>query len=768
MRKISKKKQTSSSSNLYYLLPLLFVVAVVPLVVYMKEVTLDERVIPFWIGGEQNIDFFSYYKSRLIIASGLLSLVALGVGVYLQKVRVKKLYFYYGPFLLLALLILFSALLSEYRGVAVWGFADRYEGMLVLLSYLAITFAAVNLVNEEKDIKYFMGALFASALVVGVIGMFQYFGLDFFRSPAGRLLILPSRYYHLADQLSFTFGPRTIYATMYNTNYVGSYAAMLFSLSLVFFLYLKNYYHRVALGAFTVLMFAVLLGCNSRAGYVGAFFSGLVILVLFWKPLAREWKSTAPLAACFLVVLVGMNYAGGGRIFTAFGSLLGYMAAPLVEEAPGEPGERELEGITDAGEEALPAGAGAPDGVPGPGEYPGDDPGQAPASREVEGFTLQLEDKRVHLDDGREGLQMLMVGDQIMFRDDGGQDIVLEILEEGSVFALQDPRFEGYLVQLEGENIRLSREEKSLLFSFSQGVFRLLSGEGDGEEITGPALAAGETPPLRETTPPLTNFEIREDLLTLTAGAEELKVLLKDDQLTFSDKGGEEVSLEVLEPGTLFALEDPRYEDYRFLLSGNILQVQKGRRELNFGLVEGQFKFVNHRGEMVDLEPVDTWGFQGRERMGSSRGYIWSRSIPLLRDTLLLGYGPDTYAIYYPQHDYVGKSLFLGGANRIVDKPHNLYLQVGINTGVLSLLAFLFLVSYYCIHSVPLYLKSGYNDLYSIAGGAVLAALVGYLVAGIFNDSIVSVAPVFWALLGLGICCNHQVHGDGTQVRDGS
>ena len=33
----------------------------------------------------------------------------------------------------------------------------------------------------------------------------------------------------------------------------------------------------------------------------------------------------------------------------------------------------------------------------------------------------------------------------------------------------------------------------------------------------------------------------------------------------------------------------------------------------------------------------------------------------------------------------------------------------------------------------------------------IFVAIIGYLVAGIFNDSAVSVAPIFWLLLGTGI-----------------
>ena len=39
-------------------------------------------------------------------------------------------------------------------------------------------------------------------------------------------------------------------------------------------------------------------------------------------------------------------------------------------------------------------------------------------------------------------------------------------------------------------------------------------------------------------------------------------------------------------------------------------------------------------------------------------------------------------------------------------------------------------------------------------GAAVMLGIIGYLAAGLFNDSVVHVAPVFWILLGTGVALN--------------
>lgn len=154
------------------------------------------------------------------------------------------------------------------------------------------------------------------------------------------------------------------------------------------------------------------------------------------------------------------------------------------------------------------------------------------------------------------------------------------------------------------------------------------------------------------------------------------------------------------------------------------------------------------------LEDPKQIGFYGKERLGSARGYIWSRSLPLLKDTLITGYGPDNYALYFPQDDYLGKWYAYGTTNMIVDKPHNLYLQIALNQGVVALVGFMILIGTYIVQSIKLYAcRKGYSE-FEIIGIAFFLGIIGYLGAGIFNDSVVSVAPIFWILLGTGMAVN--------------
>lgn len=158
----------------------------------------------------------------------------------------------------------------------------------------------------------------------------------------------------------------------------------------------------------------------------------------------------------------------------------------------------------------------------------------------------------------------------------------------------------------------------------------------------------------------------------------------------------------------------------------------------------------------VDIVFPETFGFNGKEKLGSMRGYIWARTIPLIKNNLILGSGPDTFAFRFPQNDLIGLYYAYGTPATVVDKPHNLYLQIALSDGVIALLAFLAIMIIYIVDSIKLYALKKYYEKSEILGSATCLGVIGYLFAGIFNDSVVSVAPVFWIVLGVGVAINYM------------
>lgn len=168
------------------------------------------------------------------------------------------------------------------------------------------------------------------------------------------------------------------------------------------------------------------------------------------------------------------------------------------------------------------------------------------------------------------------------------------------------------------------------------------------------------------------------------------------------------------------------------------------------------FYYVTPYGKADRVVEIEKGLFQNHESFATYRGYIWSRTFPLLKKYLFLGSGADSFTLVFPQHDYLGK-VHNNFDNVLITRPHNLYLQIAVQTGGLSLLAVLAFYLMYLLSSIRLYWRSRFEDYYSQTGAAVLIGSLGYMVSSVFNDSTITVAPVFWALMGVGLAMNYQV-----------
>ncbi|MBN2260145.1 MAG: O-antigen ligase family protein [Clostridiales bacterium] len=163
------------------------------------------------------------------------------------------------------------------------------------------------------------------------------------------------------------------------------------------------------------------------------------------------------------------------------------------------------------------------------------------------------------------------------------------------------------------------------------------------------------------------------------------------------------------------------------------------KRGMEFLIMDKGIFVKGIRGEYYKLDDVDDKSYIS-DKFASNRGYLWNRSIDIVVSRPIVGIGADIYVFRFPQNDILGRINNRISMTLISDKPHSLYLQMAINFGIPFLIAFLFLIG------ISIY--KGFRE--GLDAKKILAlGLVGYLVAGVFNDSIVAVSPVFWVMLGL-------------------
>lgn len=576
-----------------YIIPLGIIVFLIPLIVRMKAVlatSVEKQVLTL---PDFYSDFFSYNKGKILIILTCIALFYMLYALVLENIVIKKTLFYI-PMSIYLVLAIISSFTSEYKHIALFGFYERYEGLIILGMYMLLLFLAINLASSKKSLVILLGFLFVSSLILCTIGLFQYFGYDLFQSYIGRKLMLPSKYFN--SNVSVSMGKGTIYSTLLNSNYVGSYLTLTLPLIMSLILYIKNRKFKVGFSLIFLINFATLIGCNSRAGFMGFVASIIIYFVIRFKFIFK--KKNLVFFSLILVLSVGvfviLNKVNNNRFYNSLSTMLTQLTT-------------------------------------------------SPESQ-----------KKTNIND----------------------------------ISLKD-----------NSTIKLSLDKVSLYASFDSKSNLKFTDDNNN---------------------PIKYESNKENKITL----------LNDDfkNLTFSLKGYKE---------------------------SIVLVLQEGNLNIGFVPQDGTIKyFVPTTHRIYDIKPVDSMGFKGKEQLGSHRGYIWSRTLPMLKETLFLGKGPDTYAIYFPQQDFIAKVNCEWDQNIIVDKPHNFYLGTAFNTGILSLIALLAIFIMYFVQSLKLYFNKAINDLYQIIGFGLFLSTISYLVSCIFNDSIVAIAPVFWILIGSGISIN--------------
>jgi putative inorganic carbon (HCO3(-)) transporter len=133
---------------------------------------------------------------------------------------------------------------------------------------------------------------------------------------------------------------------------------------------------------------------------------------------------------------------------------------------------------------------------------------------------------------------------------------------------------------------------------------------------------------------------------------------------------------------------------------------------------------------------------EAKQRAGTGRVYIWLKVLEIIPEHPILGSGPDTLGITFMNQYNINN----------IDKAHNEYLQIAATVGIPSLLVYLGFILILTIKS----LKATKNNIMMIP---ILCSIIGYLIQAFFNISVVSVAPIFWVLLGISGNFSNQTNG---------
>lgn len=271
---------------------------------------------------------------------------------------------------------------------------------------------------------------------------------------------------------------------------------------------------------------------------------------------------------------------------------------------------------------------------------------------------------------------------------------------------------------------------------------------------------------IEKTTPNLTDITAHDDHISITYKGNELEVRFYPEntgtEFAITDHAGNIINTTYNTDTLTYTITDERfsYITIRMVTFNNLLSFEVVIDNTPWYFTnqsEDQSYYIFNQYNKADkVTSAPSLLFSGYESFASGRGYIWSRTLPLLKDYIFLGSGADTFITVFPNNDYVHKTNY-GFGDSLVSKPHNLYLQIAVHSGVISLIAFIIFYLWYLFGSIKIYLKRNLQSITEQIGAGIMMSSLGYMLASFINDSSITVAPIFWAFIGIGLAINSMV-----------
>ena len=297
------------------LIPVILLIGLIPIIVH--SFVYDTNLAQFdWYpeSAAKQTDFFFAWKMIAIILVGVVMLAILLIRYLNKKEFAFENSFYF--LMVYALFVAMSALFSSHKYGVAHGTYELFEPVWVVFVYMILCYYVYNYVQEEKQIEVILRWSGIGIAIVTLIGFFQVFGLDYFKTSLGKHLMTDTSWWNQLDKISFNFADKTAYTTLYNPNFLSFYFGMLIPLLVCLFIGAKKMWHRLVIAVAEICCIVALVGSRSSSGFI-ALAIGAVILALVL--LSRKKKL---FAAGIVVVVIGVIAAGVLANTTGIGQTL--------------------------------------------------------------------------------------------------------------------------------------------------------------------------------------------------------------------------------------------------------------------------------------------------------------------------------------------------------------------------------------------------------------------------------------------------------------
>ena len=221
----------------------------------------------------------------------------------------------------------------------------------------------------------------------------------------------------------------------------------------------------------------------------------------------------------------------------------------------------------------------------------------------------------------------------------------------------------------------------------------------------------------------------------------------------FFDTAGEPLDT-YIDDDKCYCFTDDRYRNCNFKFSvSDKLYIDLGySKKIIFQYEDEKFKPYVH--SLYTMEEINTYKgpefFKKDLSAFTGRFFIWGSTISMLDDCILIGKGSGNFVTYFPQYDYVSLLEVYETPAMVVNKPHNWYLGVAVDSGVVSLIVLLTLLGAFLVKGFKAVILCPVQDRFTHLRLGTFVSVIAFMVVGIVNDSYVCVSPVFWFIFGVG------------------
>ena len=315
---MSKKNEHTVKQSNKVLLPIIIMMGFIPLIVHMYVYNCNLSQFEwFSANADRQSDFFFAWKMIAIVA---VAIVMIGILLYQALKKNKKMEFrlensFYFLFLY-AMFVGMSALFSGYKYWVVRGTFELFEPVWVVFAYILLCYYTYQFVQNERQVKFILGAAGVGMTIVTLIGVFQYFKLDFFKTDFGKHLILNPSWWSNLEALNFNMLEGTSYTTLYNPNFLSFYFGMLVPLLVCLFVASRKIWQKLLLAVAEILCLICLKGSGSDTGWMAIVIGASIIALVLASRRKKIFYTVLGIGVTgmVLIILLGMKTDVGVRI----------------------------------------------------------------------------------------------------------------------------------------------------------------------------------------------------------------------------------------------------------------------------------------------------------------------------------------------------------------------------------------------------------------------------------------------------------------------